>query len=62
MVTKVMGDPVPPLRAMRGDIVMVDGALGICRGEMAEFLDGMQPMTRATVAWPSDGRGQSARQ
>lgn len=44
-------EEVPPLRAMRGDLVMVDGALGVCRGEWAEFMDRMQPMKRATRAW-----------
>jgi hypothetical protein len=42
---------VPPLQARRGDIVMVDGALGVCRGELAEFMDRMQPLARATRAW-----------
>jgi hypothetical protein len=42
---------VPTRQAMRGDVVMVDRALGICRGELAEFMDSMQPMKRATRAW-----------
>lgn len=42
---------VPPLQARRGDVVMVNGALGVCRGEWAEFMDAMQPMKRATRAW-----------
>lgn len=42
---------VPVLQAKRGDVVMVDGALGVCRGEWAEFMDAMQPMKRATRAW-----------
>jgi hypothetical protein len=54
-VTVVLGPPIPVKQAMRGDIVMVDGALGICRGEWAEFLDHMQPMKRATQAWRSKG-------
>lgn len=44
---------VSPLHAMRGDVVMVDGAFGVCRGELAEFMDRMQPMKRATRAWRS---------
>lgn len=53
VVTIVLGAPNDPRKAMRGDIVMIDGALGVCRGELAEFLDGMQPMTKATAAWSS---------
>lgn len=46
-------EEVPTLQARRGDLVMVDGALGVCRGEWAEFMDRMQPMRRATRAWRS---------
>lgn len=59
-VTKVMGKPVDPKLAMRGDIVMVDNALGICRGEWVECMDRMQPISRAECAWPI-GRRKSAR-
>lgn len=51
LVTKVLGPPVDPKLARRGDIVMADGALGICRGDLCEFLDRMQPLERATAAW-----------
>src|SRR5687768_6785738 len=51
LVTKVLGEPVDPKLAHRGDIVMVDGALGVCRGELVECLDRMQPLSRATLAW-----------
>jgi hypothetical protein len=50
-VSKVLGDPVDPKLARRGDVVMVDGALGICRGEWVECLDRMQPLSRAECAW-----------
>lgn len=50
-VTKVLGEPIDPRQAMRGDVVMVDGALGICRGEWVECLDRMQPMSRAQKVW-----------
>lgn len=50
-VTAVMGEPVDPALAMRGDIAMVDGALGIVRGDLIEFMDRMQPIWRATCAW-----------
>lgn len=59
-VSKVLGPPIDPKLAMRGDIVMVDGALGICRGEKAEFLDNWQPMKRVAKAWPVKGRPQSS--
>ena len=49
--TAVLGEPVSPALAMRGDVVMVDGALGICRGEWVECLDRMQPIRRAECAW-----------
>lgn len=51
LVTHVLGAPVEPKRAMRGDICMVDGALGICRGEWVECFDRMQPLGRASAAW-----------
>lgn len=50
-VAKVLGKPVPVARAMRGDIVMVDNALGICRGDLIECLDRMQPIGRGECAW-----------
>lgn len=50
-VTHVLGEPIAPRRAMRGDVVMVDGALGVCRGDWIECLDRMQPMKRAQKAW-----------
>lgn len=55
-VTYVLGQPVDPKMAVRGDICMVDGALGICRGEWVECIDRMQPLGRATQAWRVDGR------
>lgn len=51
VVTKVLGKPIDTKLAMRGDIVMVDNALGICRGEWVEFMDAMQPIHRGTCAW-----------
>lgn len=53
--TKVLGKPVNPKRAMRGDIVMVRTdrfeALGICRGDLIECADRMVPIAQATTAW-----------
>jgi hypothetical protein len=57
-VSKVLGDPIKPSMAMRGDVVMIDGALGVCRGEWVECLDRMQPMARATLAWKATGKPQ----
>lgn len=36
---------------MRGDVVMVRGALGICRGEMAECMGAIVPMKEAEAVW-----------
>lgn len=50
-VGTVLGPEIDPKLAMRGDIVMVDNALGVCRGEWVEFVDRMQPLRRASCAW-----------
>lgn len=54
-VTKVLGEPIGPAFAMRGDIALVMSgpvsALGIVRGEMIECLDRMLPVDRAECAW-----------
>jgi hypothetical protein len=52
VVSKVLGPPIDPKRAMRGDVVMVRGALGICRGELADCMGAMVPMGEAEMAWP----------
>lgn len=52
-VTALLGPPINPNLAGRGDLAMVDGALGICRGDLVECLDRMQPIGRATKAWRS---------
>jgi hypothetical protein len=51
LVTVVLGPSTDRRLAMRGDIVMVDGALGICRGELVEFIDRILPLSRASRAW-----------
>jgi hypothetical protein len=48
-VTKLLGKPIDPKLAMRGDIAMVDNALGIVRGEWIECVDRMQPIGRASA-------------
>jgi hypothetical protein len=50
-VTKLFGRPVKPMLAMRGDLVMSNNALGVCRGEVAEFVDGLVHMAKAECAW-----------
>jgi hypothetical protein len=55
-VTKVLGEPIPTRRAMRGDIVMVNGALGVCAGEVAVCMGATLPMRYAQIAWRKAGR------
>lgn len=52
-VSKVLGKPIDPKFAMRGDIAMVDNALGVVRGDMIECFDRMQPIERAECVWRS---------
>lgn len=54
----VFGEPIDPKQAMRGDVVMIDNALGICRGELVEMADRMQPLGRASKAWKVTSRLQ----
>lgn len=51
VMTKVLGKPVDPKLAMRGDIALVDNALGIVRGELVECFNGMVPIHRASCCW-----------
>jgi hypothetical protein len=43
LVTQLLGDPVKPEQARRGDVVLKSGALGICLGAKCAFtgLDGL---------------------
>lgn len=50
-VTTVLGKPIDPKLAMRGDIALVGGALGIVRGEWIECLEGMPPLSAAQHCW-----------
>lgn len=59
VVTKALGEPVNPRQAVRGDVVLLGGALGICRGENAEFFGGMRPMGEVDAAWPLSRRPAS---
>lgn len=61
VISSVHGDPVPPRRAMRGDIVQRGWAIGICRGDKAEFFGGvMEPMSAVERAWPIAQRRDGA--
>ena len=59
LATFVLGEPVPPLLAQRGDIVGhpgVDGGLGVCLGGQAVFMRpvsgfGVVPMVEIRLAW-----------
>lgn len=52
VVTFVHGASIPPLQARRGDIVQSGWALGVCRGELAEFYGSeMRPIGVIMRAW-----------
>jgi len=52
VVTAAMGQPIALRQAMRGDVVRHKWALGICRGDLAEFWGGVTvPMRDADQAW-----------
>ena len=51
LVTKLLGDPVDRRLARRGDIAMVRGALGICRGEIIECCGAVLSLKEAERVW-----------
>jgi len=52
VITAVHGEPIPVRMAGRGDIVRRGWAIGVCRGEQAEFFGGtMIPMRDVEQAW-----------
>ncbi len=52
VICAVHGDPIPLRMAMRGDIVRRGWAIGICRGDTAEFFGGdLVPVKYADAAW-----------
>lgn len=53
VVTAILGEPINHRQARRGDVVMVRGSLGVCRGEVAECIGATVPMREAEMAWPS---------
>jgi hypothetical protein len=52
VVRAVHGEPIPYRRARRGDIVQRGWALGICRGDQAEFFGAeFVPMSAVDNVW-----------
>lgn len=54
-VTALLGDPIPPLMAQRGDLVMAAGSVGLCIGPWAQMIGEYGPdtilMADADAAW-----------
>lgn len=58
VISFVHGDPIPVRLARRDDIVRRGWAIGICRGDLAEFFGGdMIPMNAVDQAWAVKGGG-----
>lgn len=56
VISFVHGDPKPVALARRGDIVRSGWAIGVCRGEDAEFYGGdLVPMSQVEEAWNVEG-------
>jgi len=56
VISFVHGEPIPIRLARRGDIVRRGWAIGICRGEIAEFFGGdMISLAVVDQAWPVRG-------
>jgi hypothetical protein len=53
VISAVHGSPISFRQAMRGDIVQRGWAIGICRGDQAEFFGGdFAAMRDVDAAWP----------
>lgn len=53
VISVVHGEPIPYRQAMRGDIVRRGWAIGICRGDQAEFYGGeMVTLRDVDQVWP----------
>lgn len=50
-VTAVLGQPIAVRKARRGDMVMVRGSLGICRGEVVDTFGETVRIGEADRAW-----------
>ncbi|MGE0178992.1 MAG: hypothetical protein AB7O91_04125 [Sphingomonas sp.] len=63
LVTALLGPERASTRlARRGDVVMVRGALGVCRGELAECIGATVRMKEAERAWDSKARPHISKQ
>lgn len=52
VITAVHGPSIPYRQAMRGDVVQRGWAIGVCRGDKAEFFGGeFVPMREVDGAW-----------
>jgi hypothetical protein len=52
VISAVHGQPVSVRQARRGDIVQRGWAIGVCRGDHAEFFGGsLRPMSEVERAW-----------
>lgn len=53
--TAILGDPVTPLLAQRGDIVLMAGAFGVCLGGQSAFVApvglSFRPLRHCIMAW-----------
>lgn len=54
-VGAVLGEPVDPKRAGRGDIAQAGWALGVVRGDLVEFTNAVLPLSCADRAWKVRG-------
>lgn len=52
VISAVHGEPIPSRQARRGDIVQRGWAIGVCRGDKAEFFGGdLVPMREVDQGW-----------
>ncbi len=57
VISAVHGQPIPYRQAMRNDVVQRGWAIGVCRGDKAEFFGGeFVPMREVDGAWPLLGK------
>jgi len=55
LATKMLGEPIDRRRAQRGDLAMVQGALGVVRGEVIECMGATVLINEASLIWPTRG-------
>lgn len=56
LATNTLGEPIAPLLAQRGDVMLFDGALGVCIGTAGAFVtleEGLTfvPLAQCVKAW-----------